>query len=97
MKVKYATIEIDEMQQEILVMALGRFEHDIYEAENALKQPAPVKRKRGRPRKDDPKHAERIQPQSLALTSLYRMQEATAELVEQVMWPTIGEQKSETV
>ena len=34
---KYAKIEIDEMQQEILVMALGRFEHDMYEAEKSLK------------------------------------------------------------
>lgn len=90
---KYAKIEIDEMQQEILVMALGRYEHDIYEAERALKQPTTVKRKRGRPRKDDPKYAEKVEPQSLALTSLYRMQEATADLIEQVMWPTIGEQK----
>ena len=90
---KYAKIEIDEMQQEILVMALGRYEHDIYEAERALKQPTLVKRKRGRPRKDDPTYAEKVEPQSLALTSLYRMQEATADLIEQVMWPTIGEQK----
>lgn len=93
MKVKYATIEIDEMQQEILVMALGRFEHDIYAAEHDLKQPAPVKRKRGRPRKDAPKYVQKTDPQSLALTSLYRMQEATADLVEQVMCPTIGERK----
>ena len=90
---KYANIEIDEMQQEILIMALGRFEHDIYEAETALKKPTIVKRKRGRPRKDDPQYAEKVEPQSLALTSLYRMQEATADLIEQVMWPTIGEQK----
>lgn len=88
---KYAKIEIDEMQQEILVMALGRFEHDMYEAEKALKATALAKRKRGRPRKGE--QVIELSEKSLALTSMYRMQEAAADLIEQVMWPTIGEQK----
>ena len=92
---KYANIEIDEMQQEILLMALGRFEHDVYEAETALQTPATttIKRKRGRPRKDDPKYTTKVPAKSLALTSLHRMQEATQDLIEQIMWPTKGESK----
>ena len=68
---KYAKIEIDEMQQEILVMALGRFENDVLEAEQILK----------------------VSTKSLALKSIHRMQEATEDLIEQVMCPLKGELK----